>query len=236
MHRFLESLDDSAARLAAALRAGPLDAAIAACPGWTLADLGRHMGFIHRWARLAASGGEAPDTDRIEPPPPDAGLADWVEVGAADLVALLAAQDPDAPTWHPFPAPRTVGVWARRQAHETLIHAWDAEAAIGEPTRLDPAMAADDVDEYFGVMIPRRLQRTGQVAPAGVLLVRCTDTGDEVVVRSDGPTVALDPAAVAEVELAAPAADLALALWGRRPLVDPPRHPLVTAWLAFGGN
>jgi uncharacterized protein (TIGR03083 family) len=237
MQQHIESVRSSAGRIAAALRTGSFDAPVRACPGWDLAELGRHIGFIHRWARLAAVTGAAPDAATIEAPPAPDGLADWVEAGARALTDVFVDLDPEAPTWHPFPVPLVAGVWPRRQAQETLIHAWDAEDAVGTAGPLDPAIAADGIDEYFGVMIPRLMSRTGRTCPAGVVAVRCTDTGTRVVAASaDGTSVALAPDAAAEVEIVGRAEDVLLALWGRRPLAAAPAHPLAAAWLAFGGN
>lgn len=196
------------------------------------------MGFIHRWARTAAQTGAAPDASAIEAPPAPELLADWVDVGATALIATFADIDPSAPTWHPFPVAQVAAVWPRRQAQETLVHAWDAEDAVGVPGPLDPLIAADGIDEYFGVMIPRLMSRSGRSCPAGTIAVRCTDTGTRVVARSaDGTSIVVDPAAdAADAEISGTAEDVLLALWGRRPLVAPPSHPLAAAWLAFGGN
>jgi uncharacterized protein (TIGR03083 family) len=232
----LQRLADSASILAGAVRTGPLDAPIAACPGWDLAELARHMGFIHRWARLAALHGQAPDTDSIEPAPNPQLLAPWIEAGAADLIAALEQLDPDQPTWHPFTVPKVARVWPRRQANETLIHAWDAVAAIDGTLTLDPAAAADNVAEYFEVIVPRIIVRSARTAPIGTIAIQCTDTGDRLVVRSSGTEVRIDPSATPDGELAGRAEDLCLALWNRRPLAGPSAGELGDQWLSFGGN
>lgn len=237
MDHHLQRLRIDASVIADAVRTGPLDAVVAACPGWDLAELGRHIGFIHRWARLAASCGAAPDSDLIDAPPPDHQLAAWIEAGADELIAVLSDLDPDQPTWHPFPVPKVASVWPRRQAKETMIHAWDAVHAIGGSPELDPAAAADGVGEYFEVIVPRVIVRTGRAAPTGVMAIRFTDSGDPLVVRNDdGTSVVLDPTAAPDTEVVGRADDLCLAFWNRRPLADPPEHPLAEAWLGFGGN
>src|SRR5215203_843351 len=146
MDRFIESLRVSAARFSDAVRTGPLDAPIGACPGWTLADLAEHMGFIHRWARLAAETSAQPDEALIDAPPSGDGqsagaLADWIDEGVAALVPVLAGLDPGAKTWHPFPVAKVAAIWPRRQAHETQVHAWDAERAVGATSPLEPDIA-----------------------------------------------------------------------------------------------
>ena len=245
MDRFIESLRTSATRFGDAVRRGPLDAPIEACPGWTLADLARHMGEIHRWARLAAMTGAPPDGSAIDAPPAagdesgDA-LADWLDAGVDALVPVLAALDPAAPTWHPFPTPRVAAVWPRRQAHETQVHAWDAERAVGETSPLDPDIAFDGIAEYFEVIAPRVIQREGKAAPIGTLAIDCVDVRDRLVIRSpDAATVVLqrDPDRELEVDahVTGTAEDLLLALWNRAELPTTEAQ-LARDWLAFGGN
>lgn len=235
----LERLRTYATVLIDALEAGPLDAPVAACPGWTLSDLGRHMGFIHRWACRAATSGEPPAAELIEGPPADDLLAAWVAAGADDLVTALAGLLPDQPTWHPFPVAKVARVWPRRQAHETMIHAWDAVDATGGALSLATDAAADNVAEYFEVVVPRILMRGGRSAPVGTLAVRFADAGTTLVIRSlDGTSVALDPAGAgaADGEISGRAEDLCLALWGRRAMPGSADGPFAAEWLAFGGN
>jgi uncharacterized protein (TIGR03083 family) len=232
----LQRLRASATVLVDAIRTGPLDAQVAACPGWDLGDLARHMGFIHRWARHAATTGAPPNLDDIEAPPADSDLADWVAVGVELLAVTLASLNPEEPTWHPFPVPKVARVWPRRQACETTIHAWDAVNAIGGSFSLDAATAADNVAEFFEVIAPRIITRDGRSVPHGAITIRCTDTGDEFTIRSvDGSSLERTHIAPDAV-LAAPAEDLCLAMWHRRSLAEPPEAPLALAWLAFGGN
>lgn len=233
--------------LAAAVRAGPADARVRACPDWDLAALGRHMGFIHRWAALAASTGAAPDTSLIDPAPGTTGeLAVWIEQGTIDLVATLEALDPDAPTWHPFPVPRTGAVWPRRQAQETSVHRWDAQDAVGVAEPIEELLAADGVGEYVEVMLPRMLERGAVSLPARPGRVELRVEGgpswwveavDGVLASSSSTagSATHDPDAV----LIGGAEDLLLVLWGRREpdvLVVDGDAELAAGWLALGGN
>jgi hypothetical protein len=86
-------------------------------------------------------------------------------------------------------------------------------------------------------MIPRLMTRTGRSCPSGTIAVACTDAATRVVARShDGTSVVIDLEAAPDVEIGGRAEDVLLALWGRRPLADPPAHPVAEAWLAYGGN
>ena len=182
MDRFIESLHTSATRCSDALRRGPLDAPVTSCPGWSLADLARHLGFVHRWACIAARTAAVPDPATIEGPPPDDELADWIDAGAAALAPVLADLDPAAPTWHPFPVAKVAGVWPRRQAHETQVHAWDAEHAVGATSPLEPDIAADGIAEYFEIIVPRVAQKTERQLPTGELTIDCVDAGVRLTV------------------------------------------------------
>jgi hypothetical protein len=110
-------------------RAG-LRAPVPTTPDWTVRRLVAHQGMVHRWATATVQGLPA-DADALEQAGIDAAdPLDWLADGAIDLVAALvrAPEDLAAPVFlHDAPAPREF--WARRQCHETTIHAVDALAA-----------------------------------------------------------------------------------------------------------
>ena len=240
MRKFLESLRSDGVRFVDVVRTGPLEAVVPTCPGWTLADLTRHMGEVHRWVVLAVETVERPREDQIDGPHGASHdeLANWLRDGLDRLLAVLAAKDPASPTWHPFSAPKVAGVWPRRQAQETMVHRWDAENAVGAVTPLDPPIAADGILEYFELIVPRVVVRDGRAAPRGVLRIECPDV-DMVCTVSSGTTVDVElgdgVAASPDATIRANAEDVLLALWKRVSL--PGDHPPLTRdWLAFGGN
>lgn len=240
MDPFIESLHISAARCSDALRRGPLDAPVTSCPGWSLADLARHLGFVHRWARIAALTAAPPDPSSIEgPPDEDAALADWIDAGTAALSPVLAGLDPAAPTWHPFPVAKVAAVWPRRQAHETQVHAWDAEHAVGVTSPLAPDIAADGIAEYFELIVPRVAQKTERALPSGELLVDCLDADVRLVVCAVDGAINVDRTSVdaRTPGLRGTAEGILLSLWGRGgSLVAPAGHPEVSEWWSYGGN
>jgi uncharacterized protein (TIGR03083 family) len=242
---FLDHLRADAGRVAAVAASGPLDAAVAGCPGWDVRDLVVHLGSVHQRARTAAATAAEPAGDDwfVVPPDADAGaedLAAWYGAAARSLVDTLAGLDPQAPTWHMFPADPVVGVWLRRQAQETSLHRWDAEDAVGAAAPIDPALAADGIDEYFGMMLARRVARDGITLPASSLHVHCTDTAGEWTVQDvDGALRCTREHRKGDAALRGGAQDLLLALWGR-PVPDGAVDVVgddaaASAWLAVGG-
>lgn len=242
---FLGHVDADVDRFVAALDRGPTDAPIAACPGWTLLRLVEHVGQIHRWARFCAIHARPPKPN--DPPMEPFDAADpggWLRRGADELIATLRDTDPDAATWHPFPVDAVARVWPRRQAHETAMHRWDAERAVGLEATIDADLASDGIDEYFEIAIPRLIVREELDVPAGSLHVHCTDVDGEWLVWSeDGAYRMIRAHQKGDAALRGPAAELLLTLWGRRALddsetagVSPVGDPAVLdAWLAIAG-
>lgn len=235
---YLSSISADGDAFAAVVASGPLEADVHTCPGWSLRDLAHHVGYIQRWARLAAATGSQPLDNDVDSPPDDAGLAGWLRDGTSALVATLGSVPGDAPTWHPFPppVPQVMAVWPRRQAHELAIHVWDAQSAVGEPTPMEPLLAATFVREYFEVVVPRVIDRDRRDAPVGIVNVGLTDVGGRFSVRSTVGTVALMPSTETAPVIAGFAQDVLLALWHRRTLAGAPTSGIAAEWLAFGGN
>jgi len=229
---------------AAAVVAGPPDAPIAGCAGWTLLDLGEHLGGVHRWAHAAIVTSAMPQLDPASDPAPreSQALGAWVRDGGARLLDALRALDPDQPTWHPFPVePKLAGLWGRRQAQEASVHRWDAEQAIGLEPIIEAAFAHDGIDEYWNVMLPRRLGRERFTLPMSAFGVATSDTdGRWVVDGSTGSVVLGHEDVEPTATLQGSASDVLLALWGR-PIADGALtlagDPSVSnAWLRMGGD
>jgi uncharacterized protein (TIGR03083 family) len=227
-------------RMAQVTEIGPLDAPVAACPGWDLRELAGHMGFIHRWANEAATTAVRPVVNEYPAPVDQAELAAWLRAGAAALADTMRSIDPDGPTWHPFTVQRVGQVWPRRQAQEVLVHRWDAEHAVGATTALDPELASDGIDEYWEVMLPRRLTRGDLTLPTTSLHVHCLDIPGEWTARViDNQLTFTREHAKGDAALRGRAEDILLSLWGRpstQPLDIVGDESAAAQWLALGGN
>lgn len=227
----LDALREEGVGLAAAVSAAGPAARVPGCPGWTVEQLVRHVGYVHRWAAgVVSAGGSTPpakddDDDDVScaGPPDPAQVIDWYRSGHAGLVAVLERVPADHECWCFLPAPSGRAFWARRQAHETAVHRADAEAAGGRRHRVAPAFADDGIDELlvgFGVRSAPRWRDDTDIH----LAVTSTDTGGQWTVRSGpgggavyaGPGEAGTGAAGRTCSLAGPAPELYLFLWNRR--------------------
>jgi len=150
--RFLECLEADFTRLRAVV---PLDlaAAVPSCPGWTVADLTRHVGQVYLHKTVAMQTGAEP-----EPwPPPELATEDPVALLERAYTALrheFATRKPEdrAGTW--YPPDQTVGFWIRRMAQETVIHRIDAELGTAQQVVAVPAdLAVDGIDELLKVFV-----------------------------------------------------------------------------------
>jgi uncharacterized protein (TIGR03083 family) len=161
---FVAHLQGAAARFAAVLADADLRTPVPACPGWDLRALAGHLGGIHRWARRTIVEGRPTDEGGEGPADPGE-LRAWFETGARELAATLRSTDPATPCWTFGPSPRTAAFWARRQAHETTVHAWDAEQAVSwQPSWPDHELVLDGIDEVVSMFVPRQI-RLRRLAP-----------------------------------------------------------------------
>ncbi len=113
-----------------------------------MAKLVKHTGTIHRWVLGVADTRAfvSPGDLDLELPDAEADYPDWFAAGAAQLVATLRGIDPDADMWSWGPD-QHARFWSRRMAHETTIHRWDAESAVGASGAIETDLAIDGIDE-----------------------------------------------------------------------------------------
>ncbi|RZS45108.1 uncharacterized protein (TIGR03083 family) [Herbihabitans rhizosphaerae] len=187
----------------AACLGGDLDSAVEHCGDWTLYDLANHLGGGNLWAAAAITEGHG--DFRTDPAPRErAELIGWFRDTAAILVSTVDI-DPDTPAWTFFP-PHTVGFWRRRRCHETLVHRWDAEHALGIVPVLDPTLAGDGIAEVIDTMSPRQVARGRATPPEHAIRLTATDTGGSWTLGPGEPVATIRGTAQ----------DLLLTLWNRR--------------------
>ncbi|MEZ5251715.1 MAG: maleylpyruvate isomerase family mycothiol-dependent enzyme [Ilumatobacteraceae bacterium] len=172
-HDFLTAIARDGEAFASVCADADLAAPVAACPGWTIADLVYHLGEVHHFWRTVV--GEARDTwEGYEQParPADGELIGWYRDGLAELVTVLAAADPAQPNWT-WSTDKTAGFVQRRMAQETAIHRWDAEQAAGLDTGVEPHLASDGIDEFLMWFADE--PNEGAAVPGGSVHLHCGD-------------------------------------------------------------
>ncbi|MGN6253017.1 MAG: maleylpyruvate isomerase family mycothiol-dependent enzyme [Marmoricola sp.] len=224
-------------------RIGP-EAGVPPCPGWTVRDLVAHQGMVHRWV-TAVLRGERVDVAAVEAE--GRAVADqlaWLDEGVTALLQAFVDTPEDAERWFLWPDPGPARLaWARRQCHETTVHALDAMAAsLGRPPTACEAwfgapLAADGVDELLTGFLswPKAPLRTPE--PTSVL-VEASDTGGAwtlVLGPDDPPESRRGTTTHPDVTVRGPARDLLLTLWNRATpesvtVSDP---ALLTTWRAL---
>jgi uncharacterized protein (TIGR03083 family) len=212
--QYLDRIATDSEALAAAVATGPLDAPVTACHGWTVRDLGAHIGQVQRWATgiVATTAQERPPFGE-RPDVADAALANWVREGTAGLIAALRSADPDARLWT-FTFDRQLPFWLRRQAQEVSVHRWDAQDAVGGAAPLDAALAADGIDEWLELLAVRGPAATDGAAHS--LHLHCTDVDGEWLVRRSADGLDIERAhAKGDVAARGTSSDVDLYLWGR---------------------
>ena len=217
---FARIIQDGSRRALDALAADP-DGTVSWCGEWRVSDVVAHLGGGHQMAAEIIGG--RPDTDmsvrsEISPPEDPIALADWVAAATADLVDQLGRTDPTEACWSWYPDDMTVGFWARRMAHETLVHRWDAERGAGlDAEPMDPAEASDGIDEMLEIFVG--LTRVLFSAPGNgeSAHLHCTDTVGEWLITfpAEGERVVTREHAKGDVAVRGPAESLLLFLWGR---------------------
>lgn len=172
-----------------------LDAPVSLCPGWSLGDLVVHLGGVHQWAAHAV----VERDPNFQPEPAErerSALAAWYRLQAARLVDVLTETPADAPAWTLDHQDSTAGFWRRRQVHETVMHTWDAEEALGEPRPIDPSLAWDGVLEVEEIVYPRQV-RLGRIEPlARAVRLVATDVPGDITIGDGESVVVRDRAEV----------------------------------------
>jgi MDMPI C-terminal domain len=148
----------------------------------------------------------------------------WLRDGAAALIRTIedAPADLAAPVFL-ADAPAAREFWARRQCHETTIHAADALAAhlgrypVAADTWIERDLALDGIDELLTGFLPRRHSRLRTPEPTTVAVL--PDDAEEhwLVTVTERPPVTERGTSDehADVVLRGSAVALYLTLWNR---------------------
>ncbi|HET7682492.1 MAG TPA: maleylpyruvate isomerase family mycothiol-dependent enzyme [Marmoricola sp.] len=202
-----------------------LDADVPSCPGWTVRDLVVHLGVVHRWA-TATLLGDRLDTAAVEQEATaEVDLLGWLDDGVQDLLRTLDRSPDDLDAWFFLPdAPPPRLAWARRQCHETTMHAVDLMAtSLGHPPTsrqlwFGPRRAADGIDELLTGFLPRRQTTFRPGSDEHVVAVVPSDSERRWTVTFTPATITASREgddAIRATTLSGGAVDLYLTLWNR---------------------
>ena len=216
-----------------------MDADVPSCPGWTTADLIRHLTGVQRfWGAIAESllddptGAEEPDAGPSTEPVDAALLSIGFQSASHRLIAALRGHDPADECWTWAYGVGTIAWVARRQHHEAVIHRADLELASGRTPGIDDATALDGIDELIDVMLDG-FPEWGRFEPGSVVEIapdgssprhvevgRFVGTSPTTGTDYDDPAVRRVTATEPAASIAGSASAIDLWMWGRGALAD----------------
>lgn len=231
--RYCSEINDQSELLRACTEGADLTLPVPSCPGWNLGQLLRHLGGGQRWAEATVSArasGPLPDVDfrdltAFTDEDPNV-VGPWLAEGAAHLSGTLREAGPEAAVWTPV-ADGRAAFWARRFAHETLIHRSDAALALDAEFTVAPEVALDALDEWMELAsLPFHFEvhpwTRELLGPGRTLHLHATDVAPEDeaewLVDLTGDTIVWRRVhGKASVAVRAPLTELLLLVYRRRP-------------------
>lgn len=209
-----------------------LDADVPTCGGWAMDDLVRHVAAVYLNAtKLVAT--RATEQPESKPEPPDGDVLDIFSHALDDLVTALTDADAETPVWNWSEQPDVAAFWARRMAHESSVHRFDAQSAHGVVQPIDAELAGDGLDELIDVIAPRVYKRDELTGPTGTVALDSSDNGTWCLELEPHGLKRLDVVAEPLVTVRGTTSALLLASYGRMPwtsLDSDGDTDLLTAW------
>ena len=209
--KLLESVLSDTAMSATVFSASPA-AAVAHCPGWTVADLVGHHGGVLRWAEAIVRTGK-PVAEQFPVPAQHDERHTWYLDAAHEFVATVSGSDRDRACWTFGRPPGRVLFWIRRQALEAALHRWDAELAAGSAGELRIDLSMLGVTEVVEDLFPRQVALGRTPALSCGVELRADDVDQRWVLSP--------PTGAGGVVVEAPVSVLMLLVWQRVSLDDP---------------
>ncbi|HEX3898873.1 MAG TPA: maleylpyruvate isomerase family mycothiol-dependent enzyme [Mycobacteriales bacterium] len=202
--------------LVAAARMGA-DAAVPTCGDWTIADLARHVWQVYANVTLFVSSRATSRPEQM-PTMPEGDPIDLLARQLDELVVALEEAEADTPIWTwVFDAPEGAIFWARRMAHESAVHRFDAQNAQGIRQPIDAELAADGIDELIDLIVPRVYGRDQVEGPTGTIALRSLDGNQWLLELEPGGVRRVDLIEVPQITATGTDSALLLAAYGRIP-------------------
>ena len=168
------------------------DAPVPSCPGWTVLTVVKHTGLVHQWSTglLRDYPSERPAFPKAPPDLPPAEVPDWADAQRAALLDALAGSDGDREMWA-FGQRKQARFWWRRQAVETVVHAWDGTAAAGDAWDVTADAGVAGIEELTDWNLARVFAANPPVWGDGrtVHLHRTDGDGEWLITIGDPPTI-----------------------------------------------
>jgi uncharacterized protein (TIGR03083 family) len=194
-----------------------LDVPVPTCGEWRMPDLLTHVGSVYH--RAASVVGERATTP-VPWQQPEADIDDpagYLGEALDELVQALSEADADTPVWNWSGQDQVAGFWARRMAHESAVHRYDAQRAHDVAQPIADDLAHDGLDELVDVIVPRVISRDEPALPEASYALVATDEGTWVVQLGAQGATRLDPAVATDVTARGTTSALLLAAYGRVP-------------------
>lgn len=242
---YLDGLTTAAARLREDTTETSRDAPVPTCAQWSALQLLVHTGVAHRWASGTVRGTVTRENTRTATEAfEDEGMSqedpgNWLLAGVDDLSMALQEAPEDLNVFfflNEAPAPRQA--WARRQCHETTIHAFDGLAARygyipkASDADIDPQIAADGIDEILCGFATRKRQDL-RTSSAVTVAIRPDDVDAAWTLHlSDGPAACEPglPEQQPDSTWSGTAAQLYLGLWNRGKEIEQDGADVIGFW------
>lgn len=194
-----------------------LDASVPTCPGWDVDALVRHVCRVYTTAGhlLAHRITQRPEQF---PAVPEGEPLQVLEALLDELVTALGETEPDTPiyVWADGVEP-TAAFWARRMAHESSVHRFDAQMAHAMAQPIDAELAADGLDELVDVLAAGIYGRHGVTGPQGTVQLLSSDDGSWCLGLEPGSVARLDVVTEPDASARGTSSTLLLAAYGRVP-------------------
>ncbi|HET7530130.1 MAG TPA: maleylpyruvate isomerase family mycothiol-dependent enzyme [Mycobacteriales bacterium] len=192
-----------------------LGLAVPTCGDWSIRDLLAHVGSVYRRATTAVADRATAEVAWTPPPTDldDAGA--YLSESLDELVHALSDSEPDTPAWNWSGGDQTARFWARRMAHESAVHRYDAQRAQGLAQPIDADLAADGMDELVDLLLPRIIARDEPKLPDGTFHFVATDDGEWIVTTGEGGVERQQTARHVDVTVTGPSSAVLLACYGR---------------------
>ena len=194
-----------------------LDAPVPTCAGWDVEAVVRHVSKVYSRIGYFVLN-RVSERPQSLPVLPAGEPVDVLHELLDELITVFTETDAEAPVWTwVFEAPGNALFWARRMAHESAVHRFDAQSAHGVEQPIDAELASDGIDEFIDVVLPRVYERKETAAPTGVIGLHSTDGGAWTLALESTGVRRVDALSDPDVSVSGPSSTLLLAAWGRVP-------------------